>query len=363
MACLASLSRALHLTFATCLAVRMLPAAEPTPFQTACLVQAAELQAAERWAFVGSDGYHFLTAELQHLGCGPFWGEAALKVSKASKPEWADPLPAILDFQAQLNELDIELLLVPVPPKAALCANRLPAALAAAAAAQTGRVDFAQQAFYTLLRAQGVAVLDLTDTFRTEQARAGAPSLYCQSDSHWSPWAGVLAARAIAAQVRDRPWLTAAAKPGRFTTDEQQIQLTGDLARMLDANATVVETQPLREVKPAVGADVASAESRASPIVLLGDSHCLVFHVGGDLFATGGGLSDQLAAELQLPIDVLGTRGSGATPARQNLLMRSQGDPAYLKGKKLVVWCFAAREFTQAAQGWRKLPVRIQAAK
>jgi hypothetical protein len=99
-------------------------------------------------------------------------------------------------------------------------------------------------------------------------------------------------------------------------------------------------------------------ESRESPLLLLGDSHCLIYHVGGDLFATGGGLADQLACELGMAVDVLGTRGSGATPARQNLFLRSKADPSYLAGKKWVVWCFASREFTQSRQGWRKLPVQ-----
>jgi alginate O-acetyltransferase complex protein AlgJ len=49
-------------------------------------------------------------------------------------------------------------------------------------------------------------------------------------------------------------------------------------------------------------------------------------------------------------------RGSGATPARTTLMRRVRSNPNYLKGKKLVIWCFSAREFTESS-GWQKVPV------
>jgi alginate O-acetyltransferase complex protein AlgJ len=107
----------------------------------------------------------------------------------------------------------------------------------------------------------------------------------------------------------------------------------------------------LRFVTDADGA--APTDWRESPIVLLGDSHTLVFHAGEDMHGTGAGLADQLALELGFPVDVVGVRGSGATPARINLLRRKDN----LAGKKLVIWCFSAREFTEATGGWRLVPV------
>ncbi len=95
---------------------------------------------------------------------------------------------------------------------------------------------------------------------------------------------------------------------------------------------------------------------RASPVLLLGDSHSLIFHAGGDMPARGAGLPDQLALELGFPVDLVAVRGSGATPARATLLRLARADPEYLAGKKLVVWCFGAREFTEST-GWAKVPV------
>lgn len=293
-------------------------------------------------AIPGKDGYFFLAAELEQLAAGEFWGDAAANVSQATKPEWADPLPAILDFNSQLKELGIGLLLVPVPLKSAECAGKLPDEIASALPAGA-KDDPAQKAFFKVLSDAGVEVLDLSDALDE--------SSYCLTDTHWTPKACEAAAAAIIAKIGGQPWIDEAAKPGSFTAKETELKITGDLARMADEATTITETLPMRKVEGAT-------EDKSSPLLLLGDSHCLVFHVGGDLFATGGGLADQLAFALQMPIDVLGVRGSGATPARQNLFMRAKADPAYLAGKKIVVWCFASREFTQSQQGWRKLPVQ-----
>jgi len=90
--------------------------------------------------------------------------------------------------------------------------------------------------------------------------------------------------------------------------------------------------------------------------LVLGDSHTLVFHAGGDMHAVGSGLVDQLAYELGTAVDLIGVRGSGATPARISLMRRMRTDPEYLAGKRVVIWCLSAREFTEA-DGWRKVPL------
>ena len=88
-----------------------------TAFREACARKAAD---GDSLAVDGGDGWLFLRAELRHLGVGPFWGEAAAKVSRASAADKADPLPAIVDFAGQLERLGIGLLVVPVPCKAAI---------------------------------------------------------------------------------------------------------------------------------------------------------------------------------------------------------------------------------------------------
>ena len=91
-----------------------------------------------------------------------------------------------------------------------------------------------------------------------------------------------------------------------------------------------------------------------SPLLIIGDSHTLVFH---DFLAEKSGLPDQLAYETGFAPDLIGTRGSGATSVRVSLYRRAKKDPEYLAKKKIIVWCFAAREFTESDQGWDKVPV------
>ena len=79
----------------------------PADFRDLCAKRAAD---GDTMAIAGSNGWLFLRSELRHIGVGPFWGEAAAKVSRASKPELADPLPAIVDFHEHLQKRGIELL-------------------------------------------------------------------------------------------------------------------------------------------------------------------------------------------------------------------------------------------------------------
>lgn len=304
-------------------------------FRAACEKKAA---AGEDMAVVGAEGWLFLRSELRHIGVGPFWGEAAAKVSKASSPGKADPLPAIVDFHEQLKAMGIELILAPVPCKALVYAEKL-------GGPAKGRLDSVHQEFYQQLAAKGVTVLDLADAFANEKVKEAAPVLYCKTDTHWSPYACELAAKLIKERLGDPAWLQA--KPGVFTTVAGKRTIVGDLT-----NGKGSEELPVRVV---TRVDGGALVDKASPILLLGDSHTLVFHAGQDLHGTGAGLADQLAAELGMAVDVIGVRGSGATPARVNLLRRARSDAGYLAGKKIVIWCFAAREFTESS-GWSLVP-------
>jgi alginate O-acetyltransferase complex protein AlgJ len=311
----------------------------PRSFFAACAAAAAKAEKAEKMAVAGKDGWQFLAKELRHVGVGCFWGKHAARVSRATKPDWADPVPAILDFKSQLDAAGIDLLLVPVPPKVAVYPDKLLEGFGPPAR----RLDAYHEEFYELLRKKGTLLLDLSPPLVA--ARKGEKQgefAYCKTDSHYSPRTCELIAGMVRKFLGKRKWLPAGA--GRFKTAREEIAIEGDLGGK--------EKLPVRKV---TGADGASTVDRKSPVLLLGDSHCLVFHEA-ELHGASAGLVDQLAAELGIPVDLLGVRGSGATPARIALLRRAMRDKSYMAGKKLVVWCFSAREFTET-QGWRKVPV------
>ena len=327
------------------LATGNLPAADPG----AALRETSAARAAEASPVVtGSDGWLFLPAELRHISVGKFWGDAAAGVSKATKPEAADPLPAILDFKKQLDSLGIELILLPVPAKAFVYANAL-------GVPGAERLDTLHQEFYEKLRENGVTVIDLLPELLAQKAGENGP-MFCKQDTHWSGMATVVAAEKIAALLKDKPWLKDVPKIKTVTT-LNEVEISGDLWGMLPGDKPAKEKIKLRFVGTGEsGGTTAIAEDKKSPVILMGDSHTLVFHSGGDMLASGAGLADQLAHDLQIPIDVIGVRGSGATPSRINLMRRAKGDPTYLAGKNALIWCFTVREFTEST-GWSKVPV------
>ena len=73
----------------------------------------------------GVDGWFFLASDIRFLSVGQFWGADAAKVSRAHKPDSADPIPAIVDFHEQLKKRGIDLLLMPVPPKVAIYPEKI----------------------------------------------------------------------------------------------------------------------------------------------------------------------------------------------------------------------------------------------
>ena len=133
------------------------------------------------------------------------------------------------------------------------------------------------------------------------------------------------------------------------------VEITGELWRSLNDKKIPKDKLKLRFIKPAFKPD------KTSPVLLLGESHTLVFHTA-ELHASGAGLADQLSHELGFAIDLLGVRGSGSTPARIQLMFRGRRNPGYLTGKKLIIWCFTAREFTET-NGWRKVALTKRAKK
>ena len=127
------------LTLGFCIAASAVAGEDPSAaFLADCAKRAAD---GDAMTIPGSDGWLFLRAELRHIGVGPFWGEAAAKVSKASSPTKADPLPAIVDFHEQLKAMGIELILAPVPNKAFIYPEKL-------GGSAEGRMETVHQEFY-----------------------------------------------------------------------------------------------------------------------------------------------------------------------------------------------------------------------
>ncbi len=294
----------------------------------------------------GKDGWLFLREELEHMASKGYSGVDVLSASKASKPEFADPLPAIVDFNKQLKEKGIELIFMPIPPKALIYSDYLPVAMDLDAVAE---LEESYQKFYKQLRQQGVQVLDLIPDYR---AASKAKQLYCKTDTHFSGLGLAMAADELATIIKKKSWYDGGAS-NAYTKERRIVAILGDLSQMQKTEKT--EEIPLQFVTDSKTTKAPLVNGQ-SPVLLLGDSHTLVFSVGGDLHTSGAGLFDQLSADLGQTIDRIGVRGSGATASRIKLYQRSRKDTSFLKQKKIVIWCLSARELTGSG-GWKKIPV------
>ena len=328
-------------------------------FHAFCAAQAAAADKAEHMAIVGKDGWLFFAGELRHLGAGKFWGPEAAAIARQRDPQnpirYPDPLPTILNVKSQLDAMGIELLVVPVPCKAVVYPERLCGDVKAPAGHLPPRLDTWHQQFLKALADAGVGALDLVPAFVEARKQDGEQGpVYCKQDTHWSGRACAITAKLIAEKLRSRAWLKSAGGE-KLVSRRQQVTLSGDLWHDLERRGQKLprETMMLRFVgtKGPDGPDPVEP-APAGSFVLLGDSHTLIFHAGGeDMQARGAGLFDQLILELGVVGDLVGVRGSGATPARINLYHKGRREADYWKTKKLIIWCFSAREFTES-MGW-----------
>jgi len=310
-----------------CCATMSMPAASTTPDVATFAHEQLSKVKLGTITLKGSNGWLYSRNELEHLSKGPLAGGAVVRVAEARKH--LDPIPAIAAFNDALKEQDIRLIVVPVPPKLAL---------QPIAPLKQGDAMVYLKPYYDELRAQGIEVLDLSDDF----AEAGVP-VYCRQDAHWNPDGLGLAARKVAQRIGLKGNTD-------FKATEKTVTIVGDLMRSLDKNAVPSEKLTVREIN-------GNTFDENSPILLLSDSHGLVFSAGGDMLAEHAGFGEQLAHELKMPVDRIAVKGSAATAVRINLYRKAARKPEWLKNKKFVIWLFTCREFTETSNGWLKVPV------
>ncbi len=304
-------------------AVGMLAAAEPSEAAKEALAKVA------RGTITYKDANNWLYSrnELAHLAKGGLANGGVVKISAAKRNQ--NPIPALVKFNDGLKALGIKLIVVPVPPKAAAVPF---------SGLQKGDAMKYLKPFYDELRAKGIEVLDLSDAFM-----GAGEKTYCRTDAHWSPHGIQVAAAELAKLIPVRG-------NAEFPLTAPALTVSGDLAKSLDPQNPEKENL----LFTVVGGKTIDENS---PVLLLGDSHTLVFSTGGDMLAEAGGLAEHLALQLKMPVDRIGVKGSAATAVRINLFRKCRKDPAWLKNKKYVVYCFSCREFTESTSGWTPVPV------
>jgi len=286
--------------------------------------------------------WFFLNDDVRHMNTGNFW-------RKWEKGGDLNVLDVVLDFQRRLKAQGVELLLVPVPTKASIYRDYLAG----------GEPIETSSGMLGRLEKEGVPVVNLSKVF-LKSRKEGSRSLYCRTDSHWSPEGCDVAAKVISQLIRKKEWYKSVEKRGYEEGLTGLLEIRGDL---LDEGSEEIETLPIAEVSD--NEKPIAKVLPESPIVLLGDSHTLVFGdesegVKKTFFANGGGLADYLALHSLVAVDVVSSLGSGMNAARGKLYRDrsvNKDFPNYWKGKKLVIWCFSEREFSNPTGLSVKIPV------
>ncbi|MBN2497353.1 MAG: hypothetical protein JXR96_22370 [Deltaproteobacteria bacterium] len=315
------------------------------------------------WSVAGKDGWLFMDDELVHVAAGPFWGEHARKASRVQRSDERDPLPAILDYRDRLAARGIELLLVPIPPKAIVYADKLMDVtdIPLRPDGSLPRLDPAHQAFYALLRSKGVEVLDPTELFLAHRREGDT---YCKQDHHYSGLGVSLLATRLAERIKARPWYRAlpeSARSARYLHERRRVQISGDLWQTFRLKTREVPEREVLELhfvgtRAADGSLSPVPTDAHSPVLVFGGSHALIFHAGGDMQARGAGLPDALALLLGFAVDLVATRGDMVHNPRISIYRRARKRPETIRCKKIFIWVFAARGFTE--HRWsRRIPL------
>lgn len=254
-------------------------------------------------AVIGRDGWLFYRPDVELL----------------TNPAKANPLPAIRDFHKQLAARGIQLILLPAPAKPMLH----PEPLGGAGAPLYCRT---WPALRRELEADGIVVFDSAPLIVSNRLA------YLKTDTHWRPETMELVARELAKSIRDLPAVDA-------PDDDDHARVvtnTGDIAVMLG----VTYPKETVTIRPVQKGDQPWESSDDADVLLLGDSFANIYSGRELKWGVAAGLAERLSFHLKRPLDTFIRNDAGAYATR---LMLAQ-QPERLRGKRVVIWEFAARE-------------------
>lgn len=237
------------------------------------------------------------------------------------------PIPAVVKFAQQLEERGVSLVLLPTPSKGMFSNGQI-----------VRNSGFS--AFVETVEKEGVIVVDVAPEFQRLK-KEGVP-IFLRTDSHWTPQAMSAAAVQVMDVLREAG-LGERPRDGGYRIETLEHVRLGDLGRLLGREPEVVKLWGVsRNGRPwEVDPD--------SDLLLLGDSFSNVFSSETEDNWTAG-FAEALTAARGQAVDRIARDGGGALASRKDLMAQ----PERLRGKKVVVWQFAARELSFG--DWQVLP-------
>jgi SGNH hydrolase-like domain, acetyltransferase AlgX len=305
-----------------------------------------KLGAGNEQVYLGRDGWLFYRPDVEYITGPPFLDPSQMRRRDRVQP---DPVKAIVSFRTQLAARGIELIVVPLPVKPGIEADKLSAGAA-------GRAPLHNASFAELrarLEQAGVRVFDPVPSLM--EGKTDAPR-YLQTDTHWLPETMERVAENLAALI---PPSTSTARSTFQVTQKEITGTLGDLARML----TLPPSQNLWRPENVTIHEVLSGTelwhpSKDADILLLGDSFSNIFSLESGGWGESAGFAEHLSRALGgRPLDCILRNGEGANATRQILSRDLARGRDRLAGKKLVVWEFVERELVIG--DWKLLEMKL----
>jgi alginate O-acetyltransferase complex protein AlgJ len=321
------------------------------------------LGAGNEKAYVGRERWLFYRPGVDFCTGPGFLDSRHLARRGASGTPWRpaplpDPRPAILQFQRQLAQRNIRLVLMPIPDKATVHPDKF--------SSRYGQRPMtihnsSYRQFLDEMAAEGVLLCDVTAVLARHCDISGNAA-YLATDTHWRPEAMELAAMELARTLERRALLSAAVDRASRRTSADARNL-GDIARMLelrhDQRMFREEVVTIRPVTDAAGQPWQPDPN--AEVLLLGDSFANIYSLEMMNWGRTAGLAEQLSLALNRPVDTILRNDEGAYATRDILSRALQQGDDRLAGKKVVVWQFAAREL--AVGDWRLLDMKLRASR
>jgi alginate O-acetyltransferase complex protein AlgJ len=324
-------------------------------FQAATVALGSQRIPGSKKTVVGREGWLLTTGELKYLKAGSFVGENAPRANPKSPPEYADPVPAIVDFHQQLQARGIDLYFVPVPARSTIFPESILGPEPFAEREAIPNLHPPLQELLTTLRENGVRAVDLASAFLEQREHPKRGPAYCRSDTHWTAYGITVAAKILAAEIKKSAWYESVPKK-KFRQQWLTKPNKGPFYQEYEkAFGTELEPEALRMRRITIdtkkGKGGFGLRFPESPVIVIGDSNVTRWS------RWRSSLPFSLAFELGFRVDVLAVPGGGANKTRLNLVRKIRAEPEYFEGKRVVIWCLSARAFTNTREGWIPMPL------
>lgn len=309
------------------------------------------LGAGNEQTYPGTGGWLFYRPSIDSLTGPGFLEEEVLAARSRGGNEWApppqpDPVAAIHQFQRQLADRGIQLILVPTPVKASLHPERMSGRY------RKARPVIRNPSYNRWIDSldEGVLVFDPAPLLAQNRDSTGAAQ-YLESDTHWTPQAMQHVAAGLSRFIHEHIELSDHAGT-RLTRHARKVRNLGDIAAMLTLPSSqqsypdqAVDLLEIRDNEKSWQSDT------GADVLVLGDSFSNIYSLDSMGWGASAGFVEQLSFELARPVDAILRNDGGAHEMREMLSRELARGRDRLGGKRVVVWQFSEREL--AVGDWR----------